>query len=198
MGDSDNESSRFATRKWYVVSDLNNTGYREGNKNGETIKFETKVIKWNLCNYSDACFLVTGNLTATGGNANTRVSFKNCAPFSKCITHINDEHVDGAYNLDIVMPMYNLIAYSDNYSYTSGSLWQFKRDEWPVTNAGSPNNVSTDHSTSFKYKSSLSPTPDDNGVFKNVKRPLPLKYLCNFWRSLEMPLTNFKIHLELN
>ena len=85
LGGSDNESLKFATRKWYVVSDLNNTGYDKGNKNGETIKFETKVIKWNLCNYSDASFLVTGNITATGGNANTRVSFKNCASFSKCI-----------------------------------------------------------------------------------------------------------------
>ena len=75
---------------------------------------------------------------------------------------------------------------------------QFKRDEWPVTNAVSLDNVSTDHSTSFKYKSSLSPTADDNGVFKNMKIPLLLQYLCNFWRSLERQLTNFKIHLELN
>ena len=59
---------------------------------------------------------------------NTRVAFKNCASFTKCITHINDEHVDDAENLDIIMPMCNLIEYSDNYSYTSGSSWQFQRD----------------------------------------------------------------------
>ena len=71
-----------------------------------------------------------------------RVAFKNCAPFMKCITHINNEHVDNADNLDIIMPMYNLIEYSDSYSDTSGSSWQFKRDESPVTAAGNPNHVS--------------------------------------------------------
>ena len=97
--------------------------------------------------------------------------------------------------------MYNLIEYSDNYSDTSGSLWQFKRDESPVTNAGNPDNNSVDNSTSFKYKSSSigeSTTVDGNRVFKNVKIAVPLKYLSNFWRSLEMPLINCKIHLELN
>ena len=105
-----------------------------------TDKFETKVIKSNLCDYSDAYILVTGDITATGGDANTRVAFKNCAPFTKCITHINDEHVDNADNLDIIMPMYNLIEYSHNYSDTSASLWQFKRDKQNMNN-GNPANV---------------------------------------------------------
>ena len=99
LGDADNESSKFATRKWYVINDQNNTDYGEGNEDSTTVKFETKVIKSNLCDYSDAYILVTGNITATGGDANTRVAFKNCAPFTKCITHINDEHVDNADNL---------------------------------------------------------------------------------------------------
>ena len=80
------------------------------------------MIKSNPFDYSDAYILVTGNITAAGGDANTRVAFKNCALFTKCITHINDEHMDNRYNLDIVMPMYNLIENSDNYSDTSGSL----------------------------------------------------------------------------
>ena len=113
LGDADNESSRFATRKWYVLNDQNNTGYGEGNEDSTTVKFKTKVIKSNLCDYSDAYVLVAGNITATGGNANDRVAFKNCALFTKCITHINDEHVDNANNLDIVMPIYNLIEYID-------------------------------------------------------------------------------------
>ena len=154
LGDTNNESSKFATRKWYVINDQNNTDYGEGNEDSTTVKFETKVIKSNLCDYSDAYILVTGNITATGGDANTRVAFKNCAPFTKCITHINDEHVDNADNLDIIMPMYNLIEYSNNYSDTSGSLWQFKRDEKSINN-GVPVNVNTTNSTSFKYKSSL-------------------------------------------
>ena len=136
--DAYNESSKFATRKWYVINDQNNTDYGEGNENSTTVKFETKVIKSGLCDYSDACILVTENITVTGGDANTRVAFKNCAPFTKCITHINDEHIDNADNLDIIIPMYNLIKYSDNYSYTSGSVWQFKRNESPETNAGTP------------------------------------------------------------
>ena len=147
LGDANNESSKFATRKWYVINDQNNTDYGEGNEDSTTVKFETKVIKSNLCDYSDAYILVTGNITATGGDANTRVAFKNCAPFTKCKTHINDEHVDNADNLDIIMPMYNLIEYSDNYSDTSGSLQQFKRDESPVTNTGNPHYVSTNNST---------------------------------------------------
>ena len=89
LGDADNESSKFATRKWYVINDQNNTDYGDGDENGTTIKFETKVIKSNLCGYSDAYILVTGDITATGGDANTKVAFKNCSRFTKCIIHIH-------------------------------------------------------------------------------------------------------------
>ena len=109
LGDADNENAKFATRKWYVINVQNNPNYGEGNENSTTITSETNVIKSNLCDYSDAYILVTGNVTATGGDANTGVAFKNCAPFMKCITHINDEHVNNADNLDIIMPMYNLL-----------------------------------------------------------------------------------------
>ena len=142
LGDVNNESSKFATRKWYVINDQNNTDYGEGNEDSTTVKFETKVIKSNLCDYSDAYILVTGDITATGGDANTKVAFKNCAPFTKCVTHINDEDVDSAENLDVAMAMYNLIEYSDNYSDTSGSLWQFKRDEENMKNEN-PVNLTT-------------------------------------------------------
>ena len=95
--------------------------------------------------------------------------------------------------------MYNLIEYSDNYSDTSGSLWQFKRDEQNMNN-GNLAGVTTDDLTSFKYKSSFSKslTADDNGLLKNVKIAVLLKYLSNFWRYLEIPLINCKTHLELN
>ena len=199
LGDADNKSSKFGTRKWYVINDQNNTNYGGGNENGTTVKFETQVIKSNLCDYADAYIFVTGDVTATGGDANTRVVFKNCAPFMKCIPHINNEHVGNAHNLGIIMPMYNLIEYSDNYSDTSGSLWQFKRVEQNMNN-GNPANFTTADSTSFKYKSSFfNPlTAADNGVSKNVEIAVPLKYLSNFWGSLEMPLINCKIHFELN
>ena len=184
----------------YVINGQNNTDYGEGKNNGITIKFETKVIKSNLCDYSDTYIFVTGDIAATGGDDNTRVTFKNCAPFTKCITEINDEHVDGAENLDIIVPMYSLIEYSDNYSDSSGSLWQFKRNEQNI-NSGNPANVTAADSSSFKYSSSFigkSTTVNNNKVFKNIKIAVPLKCFSNFWRSLEIPLINCKIHLGSN
>ena len=154
QNDPDNE---FATRKWYVINDQNNTDYGEGNEDSTTIKFETKIIKSNLCDYSDTYILVIGDITAIGGNANTKVAFKNCAPFTKRVTHINDQHVDNADDLDIVMPIYNLNEYSNNYSDTSGSLWQFKRYEQNMNNKN-PVNVNTADSSSFKYQSSFMET----------------------------------------
>ena len=109
LNDSDNESPKFATRKWYTINDQNNGQYGEGNENDSTIKFETKVIKSNLCDYSDAYILVTGNITATGGDENTKVTFKNWSPFTRYVTHINDKLIETAENLDVIMPMYNLL-----------------------------------------------------------------------------------------
>ena len=86
------------------------------------IKFLTKSIESSLCDYSDAYILVTGNINVTGGDNNTKVVFKNCAPFKDCRTKINDTFVDYADFINITMSMYNLIEYSDNYSDTSGSL----------------------------------------------------------------------------
>ena len=152
---SDNESSRFATRKWYIINDQNNRQYDRGNENGSTIKFETKVIQPNLCDYSDAYILVTGDIKVTNIAADNNVAFKFFAPFTRCVTHINDEHVETAENLDIIMPMYNLIEYSGNYSESSGSLYQFKRDESPMNNDVNPLNIALNNSSSFKDKASL-------------------------------------------
>ena len=80
LGDADTESSKFATRKWYIINDQNNTNCGDGNEDSTTTKFETKVIQSNLSDYSDAYILVTGDITATGGGDDTRVAFKNCAP----------------------------------------------------------------------------------------------------------------------
>ena len=154
--------------------------------------FLTSSLEWSLCDYSEAYILVKGNITVTGVNAKTNVAFKNCAPFEECRTEINETFVDKAEHINIAMSTYNLIEYSDNYSDTSGSLWQFKRDEieedvdLTAVAQDIPNN-----SLSFKYKSSF--VTDRNGV----KIAVPLKYLCNFWRSLEMPLINCKVDLSL-
>ena len=91
------------------------------------------------------------------------------------------------------MPIYNLIEYSDNYSDSSGSLWRFKRDE-VVNNEDVTNN---DNAPSFKYKASLITDTEANGTKNGVKIAVPLKYLSNFWRSLEMQLINCRVELLL-
>ena len=166
-------------------------------KQGDTIKFETETIKSNLCDYSDAFILVTGNITVNAAN-DTDVAFKNCAPFSTCKTVINDVFVDRTEHIYIAMPMYNLIECSDNYSDTAGSLWQFKRDEVPANNA----DLTINNSQSFKYKAALvGKTANHNegkSSVKDSKIVVPLTYLSNFWRSIKIPLINCKVHLELN
>ena len=139
----------------------------------EPIKFLTRSIESSLSDYSDAYILVKGNINS-GGN-DTKATFKNCAPFRKHRAEINETFIDEAEHVNIVIPMYNLIEYSDNYSDTSGSLWQFKRDEkegdvdLTVDAQHIPNN-----SLSFKYKSSFI-----TGI-NGVKIAVQLKYLSNF------------------
>ena len=115
-----------------------------------SITFETESIKWSPCDYSDAFILFTGDITVTANN-NMDVAFKNCAPFSTCKTEINDVFVDESNHIYIAMPLYNLIEYSDNYSGTSGSLWQLQKDEVPANNT----DLNIDNSQLFKYKAAL-------------------------------------------
>ena len=139
--------------------------------------------------------MVDGTIRATNALNATKLALKNCAPFTKCNLEINDEHVDTAENLDIVMSMYNLIEYSDHYQDSSATLYQYKRDE--------PPDLTADNSDSFKYKIKLLgniPQLDADAALVgrlNVKVAVPLKYLSNFFRSLEMPLINCKIKLNL-
>ena len=198
----DTDSKHFATKKWYIINDGNNINYGvnkgTGADNSDTIKYDTRVLKPNLCDYAKAYILVDGTITGTGANNNnTRLALKNCAPFTICNLEINDEHVDTAENLDITMPMYNLIEYSDNYQDSSATLYQYKRDEPPEANA--INDLTTNTSSSFKYKVELlgNPVLDGNIAKRSVKVVVPLKYLSNFFRSLEMPLINCKIKLNL-
>ena len=108
LNDPDNKTSKFATRKWYIINDQNNGQYGKGDEdNDSTIKFETKVIKPFLCDYSEAYILLTGDIKVTCINADTNVVFKNCAPFTRCSTHISEEHFETAKNLDIVMSIFS-------------------------------------------------------------------------------------------
>ena len=126
----DTDSKHFVAKKWYIINDENNTNYGvnkdTGVDNPDTIKYDTRVLKPNLCDYVEAYILIDRTIRAAAANANTRLALKNCAPFTKCNLEINDEHVDTAENLDITMPMYNLIEYSDNYQDSSATLYQYK------------------------------------------------------------------------
>ena len=201
LNKDDIDSKHFATKKWYIINDENNTNYGvnkdAGENNPDTIKYDTRVLKPSLCDYAEAYILVDGTIRAAAADNNTRLALKNCAPFTKCNLEINDEHVDTAENLDIVMPMYNLIEYSDNYQDSSAILYQYKRDEPPEDDAVA--DLTADNSSSFKYKINLlgNSVVANNVARRNVKVVVPLKYLSKFFRSLEMPLINCKIKLNL-
>ena len=130
IDDVSNQPSKFRTKIWVEINDEPRGTY---NSNSQ-IKFKTTMLKSNLCDYTDAYILVKGKITITGAgdDATARqaderdkaVAFKNCAPFNNCISEINNTQLDNAKYIDIVMPMYNLIEYSNNYSKRSGSLWQ--------------------------------------------------------------------------
>ena len=201
LNKDDIDSKHFAIKKWYIINNENNTNYGVNKDTGEnnpgTIKYDTRVLKPNLCDYAEAYILVEGTIRAAAANANTRLALKNCAPFTKFNLEINYEHVDIAENLDIVMPMYNLIEYSDNYQDSSVTLYQYKRDEPPE--ADPIPNLAVDNSSSFKYKVELlgDPVVANNIARRNVKVVVPLKYLSNFFKSLEMPSINCKIKLNL-
>ena len=199
LNSSDNENSKFATKKWYVIDSESKGKYSRH----DLIKFLTKSIESSLRDYSDAYILVTGNIAVKRRNATdtadialgaiTQVAFKNCAPFEKCSTEIDGTPVDEVNFINITMPMHNLIEYSDNYYDTSGRLWGFKRDEID-DNA----DVTNDYNTpSFKYKVSNTGNAENNGTKNGVRIAVPLKYLSNFSRLLEMPLINCKAELSL-
>ena len=138
-------------------------------------KLKTSILKSNLCDYSDAYVYVIGtasvNNTAAAGadanNTNEKVIFKNCAPFTNCISEINNTQVDNANDLDIVMARYNLIEYSDNYSKTSGSLWQYCKYIPAVDNNNVIVNFTDDNVTdSFNFKVKMTGQTGDDGTKK--------------------------------
>ena len=190
LNGSDNENSKFATKKWYIIDNESKGNYSHENP----IKFLTSLLESSLCDYSHAYILVTWNITATPNNAATQVVFKNCAPFEKCRTEINETFIDEADFINITMPMYNVTEYSINYSSTSGSLCHFGRDEI-INNADATND---DNVPSFKHKACLIGNTEKNGTKNGVKIAVPLKYLSNFWRSLDMPLINCKLNFHWN
>ena len=126
---------------------------------GSQTKFKTSMLRSSLCDYGDSYILVYRTISIAGqagDNSNKEVVFNNCAPFTDCITEIKNTPIDNAKDIDVVMPMYNLIEYSDNYAKASGSLWQYYRDEPALTDAGAIANFhAANNSASFKFKQKI-------------------------------------------
>ena len=195
---SDNKDlPRFVTKKWIEVYDQSEKNY---NTNKE-IRIKTSMLRSDLCDYSSECIIVKGDITVTNPNNSKRnkaVAFKNNAPFINCISKINGIKIDNAEDLDVVMPMYNLLEYSKNYRKTAGSLWNYYRDE--------PSGILSSDSESFKYKTSITGNTynigvgeagyDANKVGKNkTEVVIALKHLSNFWKSLNILLINCEVEL---
>ena len=152
LKDESSKPSKFRTKTWVEIND-DLRGVYSPNKQ---IRFKSSMLRSSLCDYTDAYILVKGNITvantaaaaaaANNNNTNKKVIFKNCASFTNCISKINNTQIDNAEYFDIVIPMYNLIEYSDNYSKTSASLWQYCReipaiidDDWNIVNFNGAN-----------------------------------------------------------
>ena len=202
LDNASNQPSKFRTKNWIEINDDIRGAYSPNKQN----RFKTAMLRSSLCDFSDAYILVKGNVTvnntagagAAANNTNKKVIFKNCAPFTNCISEINNTQVDNAKDIDIVMPMYNLIEYSDNCSKTSGSLWQYCKDVPAVNNNGNIADFNGANATdSFNSKEKITGQTDDDGEIDNVEITVPLRYLSNFWRTLVMPLISCEVNLTL-
>ena len=192
--ESSSEPSKFKTKNWVEVNYESRGTYNVNNQ----IKFKTAMLKSLFCDYGDAYILVKVKITITGARDDAAarqvderdkgVAFKNCAPLTICISEINNTQIDNCKDIDIVMPTCNLIEYGHNYAKTSGGLGEYYRDE--------PNDNVAD-SESFKSKIKITGKTPDIGNEKDVEIMAPLKYLSNFWRTLEMPLINCEVSLIL-
>ena len=165
------------------------------------------MLRSDFCDYSDPYIVVMGRITIRDNNNVNRISkkltFKNNTPFRSCMLKVNNWFTDNAEDLDIVIPMHNLLEYSHNYSMISESLWNYYRDEInddvnENDNNNRMNNSKTMTSKSSEYKTKLvERTPNINNML-DAENVIPLKCLSNFWRSLDLPLINCEIELNLS
>ena len=165
------------------------------------------MLRSSLCDYSDVYVVLKGNISVNNtvaegvakNNTKKKAIFKNCAPFTNCISKINNTQIDNAEYINVVISMYNLTEYSDSYSKISGSLRQYCKGIPAVNNAGNIIDFNGANATdSFNFKTKITGQTKDDGEIENVEIMLPLKYLSNFWRTLEMPLINCEVEFILN
>ena len=180
LNDASNKQSKFRTRNWVEINDDIRGAYSPNKQ----IRFKTAMLRSSLCDYSDAYTLVKGNIsvnnTAIAGAATNivtkKVIFKNCAPFNNCKSKIDNTKIDNAEYIDIVMPVYNLIEYSDNYSKTSGSLQQYCNEIPAINNAGNIIDFTNTNTTdSFTFKTKITGQTNDDGEINGVEITVPLK-----------------------
>ena len=128
LGNESENLSKFITRQYVKVNNLSNT-YDEN----KSIRFKTPMLRSDLCDYADAYILIKDTITVAGNHPTDRqnrpVILKNNAPFISCIRRINGELIEDADDLDVVMPTYNLLEYSKNYRKTTGTSYNYYRDE---------------------------------------------------------------------
>ena len=205
LGDPTDKVPRFVTKKWIEINPQSTKDF----KTSKEIKFKTSMLRSDLCDYSEAYVWVKRDVTANANNYNAanevQFAFKNNAPFLSCVSKINGKLVENAEDLDVVMPMYNLLEYSKNYEKTSGSLFDYYRDELGIDREigdGDNRIYISAFGRSFDYKSSLNsklPAVVNNiHTLNNVEIAIPLKYLGNFWRILNILLINCKVSLNLS
>ena len=222
INSDNNDLPKFVTKKWVEVYDQSQGNY-DVNKE---IRIKTSMLRSGLCDFSDAYIVVKGDITATkktftaddieapnntAANATAtnaannkafgekKLVFKNNAPFVNCISKINGVKIDNVEDLDVVILMYNSLEYNKNYRKTTGSLWNYYKDE--------PNNSTDDdnithsilNSESFDYKANFmeNGVTNNNSTKNDVKVVVRLKRLSNFWRSLNIPLINCEVELIL-
>ena len=164
------------------------------------------MVRCDFCDYSDAYIFVKGDNTVEEANHRDRknkfLAFKNNATFISSISKINGVLIENREDLDNVTPMYNLIEHSKHYRKTTGSLWNYYRDEPNNPPANNYNANPITNSESFKCKSSIiGKTPnnysDNNTIIGNVEIVVPLKHLSYFWKTLDMPLINCEVPVTL-
>ena len=183
---------RFVTKKWIELYDQTGGSY---NVNKE-IRIKTPMLRSDLCDFRDVYIVVKGTITT---EQNTNINndghnkpfvFKNNAPFISCILKINSVLIDNAEDLDFVMPMYNLIEYKKNYRKTTGSLWNYYRDE--------PDNDEIRDSKSFKYRTSITGnTHNDSDTITGAEIVITLKHMSDCRKSFKIPLINCEVSLTL-
>ena len=186
LNDASNKPSKFRTRNWVEINDDIRGAYSPKKQ----IRFKTAMLRSSLCDQSDAYILVKGNITvsnnAAANNTGKKVIFKNFAPFTNCITKINNTQTDNVEYIDIVMPMYNFTEYSNNYSKIFGSLWQYCKKIPAGNNDGDIVDFNGANATdSISFRTNITGQTDNNRKINNGEIVVPLKYLAIFGELLK-------------